>query len=944
MEQNNDWVGVPLTGSVARALNPYRQPLAALRDAAELASYLLSERNGLLLVLRHAPMLAARSGFFADEDLGTPLCHAFSDLTDAFLSRLLALSCERAGLDPDAPPLALVATGGYGRRELCPFSDIDLTFVPLRDADARIDRVVRDMFMQIMDICIGKCGLKVGYAYRLLNDCGGLDHQTTTGLLDARLVMGSERLFIQFEDAFWAGFNAADFVFAKLAERRRVLARWGRLARVVEPQLKEGPGGLRDMQTAVWLTQAQGHLASARVRGARSLDVLQREQCLPPEDARGLGAAKETVLRVRNVLHALANAPRDTLARPQQEAVATRLGWGVMNADLEASPPVERFMADLYPRLALTRRVVENVMARVENSRMMLGIGLDCRRGKIVPANGALETDDPLWLLWACELAQKYDLAFSERLAQAARDLLAMRPRLSDMGAASQIWTRILSGRGDVYPTLQRMAELGILGWFVPEFGRVMDLIPYDPAHEYTVGQHTLNILGYLDALAFEEKEKGEREKEKGSGATLSPFSFSLSPSMPDEQWEEMRRVRQELGHPEQLMLAALLHDCGKGLGEGGHEKTGAGLALDVCRRLGWGEDATANVVFLIEHHLLMAQTSRLRDLTLEETIRDFARVVHDPERLDMLYLLTYADTRSVGEGVWTQLNGRFLQELWRRTASLLQGEPPSDDAGRLARARRRMAKDRTLENLPPALVAEHIQAMPPPYLLNQSMEHIALHIALVQRVRAGEVVVDFQDTERATYTELTVAAYDDPSPGLLAKIAGVLYAADLAGHSAQVFTRISDLDRIALDTLWVDFRGRQLSSGKRHEVSSWLRATIQGELSVEELLARRDARNTRFAPDPSAPQMSGGGTRVLAVHNDLSSTATIIEIEEPDAQGALFWTSQALSRLGWDIQSARVSLWHGAARASFYITGARHCTEDDIRRQLTDALRAPSL
>ena len=209
-----------------------------------------------------------------DTDLGLRICYAFSDLTDAFLARLLALSCKRAGVDAAAPPLALVATGGYGRRELCPFSDIDLTFVPLRDADARIDRVVRDMFTQIMDICIGKCGLKVGYAYRLLEDCAALDHQTATGLLDARLIVGNERLFIQFEDAFWDDFNSGRL---RVHQTGGAAAHSGPLGnvlpRVVEPQLKEGPGGLRDVQTAVWLMQAHERLAAARVRGTRSLDM-----------------------------------------------------------------------------------------------------------------------------------------------------------------------------------------------------------------------------------------------------------------------------------------------------------------------------------------------------------------------------------------------------------------------------------------------------------------------------------------------------------------------------------------------------------------------------------------------------------------------------------------------------------------------------------------------
>ena len=705
------------------------------------------------------------------------------------------------------------------------------------------------------------------------------------------------------------------------------------MPRVVEPQLKEGPGGLRDVQTAVWLAQAHERLAAARVRGGRSLEALHRAEYLTHDEAARLGDAKERLLQTRNILHALAGAARDTLVRTRQEDIAERLGYDREPAENPSdAPPVERFMADLYPKMAFTRRITESVMQRVENSRMMLGIGLDCRRRKIVPANGALETDDPLWLLWACELAQKYGLVFGERLVQACEALLAMKPELPDRCLAAQIFTRILSKKGQSYPVLQTMAELGILGWYVPEFGRVMDLIPYDPAHEFTVGQHTLNIVRYLDQLADEN-------------ATDAPAGQD------GEQWTEMRRVMQELGHPEQLFLAALLHDCGKALPGGTHADVGAELAERVCWRLEWDAPATSNVVFLIRQHLLMAETSRLRDLTLDETIRAFVGIVNDPDRLDMLYLLTYADTRAVGEAIWTPVNGRYLQDLWQRSAVALQGDAaPSGNEERLARARRRMVKDLRLENLPEAEVTEHVQAMPPPYLLNQELERIALHIALVRRVRQGELVIDFYDAPRATYTELTVCACDDPRPGLLAKITGVLYAAELSGLSAQVFTRVTERDRIALDTLWIDFRGRPLSAGKQQEVAKWLRAVLQGEETIENLLKRRKTlRQGLLAPrsvisieqaDRADGAEEGGKTRVLVVRNDLSSTATVIEIEEPDAQGALFWTSQALARLGWNIQSARVSIFHGAARASFYVTGARHHSEDEIRQSLTDALR----
>ena len=979
MGYTSDWPGSSLLQGGGRvSTNPHRDPLSQVHTPEALAAYLQTERQKMIALLAHGEREGIVSFLAETMELGLHACYAFSDLTDAFLARLLSLACLRAGVNTLAPPLALIATGGYGRRELCPFSDVDITFVPQRDSDPRIDRVVREMFTQIMDICIGRVGLKVGYAYRLMEDCAALDHQTATGLLDARLIAGSERLFIQFEDAFWEGFNPADFIFTKLAERRRVLARWGILSRVVEPQLKEGPGGLRDIQTAVWLLQAHEHLVASRVRGQRSLEVLHDKSYLTMEEAGRLSEAKEYLLAVRNILHARSGAAHDILVRTRQEEVADRLGYDRLSIGfivpqpsqttaqwMEESPPVERFMADVYPKMALIRRAAGQIMEQVENSRMMLGIGLDCCQRRIVPANGALETEDPLWLLWVCELAQKYDLNLGDELKSACETLLAMQPRLPDPHTAGQIFTRILHQKGRVAKILQIMADLGILGWLLPEFGRVMNLIPYDPAHDFTVGQHTLNIVHYLDQLAENRSEAGA----SGGYASVSaaPPSSSINISVAvnpvnTEQWESMRRIMQELGNPEQLILAALLHDCGKALpGERTHAEIGTDIAARVCERLRWDAGATENVVFLIRHHLLMAETSRLRDLNLEETIHEFAHAVGDTDRLDMLYLLTYADTRAVGEGVWTQLNGRFLYELWQRASAELSEATPttalsSANEERLERARRRMVKDLKLEKLPEEEVTEHVGAMPPHYLLNQSPEQIALHIAKVRRVRQEEIVVDFFSARDATYTELTVCVYDDPAPGLLAKITGVLYAAELVGHSAQVFTRVTAHDRIALDMLWVDFRGRQLSSGKQQEVARWLRSVLRGELTVGSLLSQRrtpgyglltgkekldrdkveNEKNQKNEKD----KIAGSATRVRSVRNDLSNLTTMIEIEEPDIKAALFWTSQAMARLGWDIQSARVSIFHGAAIASFYVMGARHLSEEDISQQLTDALR----
>ena len=908
--RNNAELEATIPGwNIERQRNPYADACTPCTTNEALAAFLLAERTRLISHIKDNPLTdrEAYASFFT---------HELSDLMDAVLSRIYALACYRMQTTPVRVSLAIVATGGYGRRELCPFSDIDITFLPARENDALTDRVVREMFRMIVEICMDRCRLQVGYAYRLMSDFGTLDHQTMCGLLDARLIAGSERLFLQMEHEFWTAFNPAEFVFEKQKERDRVAAKWGSSPRSIEPHLKEGIGGLRDIQCAVWMVQAKEMIAAARVRGDRAFTVLVRENYLTSEEASKLARAKNFLLHTRNALHALVGEERDQLVVTRQEGVAEILGYAAPPERLENDtiPPVERFMGELFPHLALIYRLGSRIMNQVVYSRLILGIGLDCKRKMIVRANDALASDDPVWLLWASELAQRHELNWHPKLEAEAAALTALHPPLSPSPDAPQIFTRLISQTGKVYPTLQHMADLGILGWFLPEVGRIMDLIPYDPSHDHTVGQHTLFVIKQLEQIGTVDDTEESRE---------------------------MRRLLLELPHPEQLILAALLHDSGKTVHDRPHSETGAEIVQTVCRRLGWEQDAEENVAFLVRQHLLMAETSRLRDINLDETVRDFTQIVGDLDRLHMLYLLTYADTCAVGEGVWTAVKGRFLRDLWRRSAAVLsEEETVGVDPEMIARARRRLQKDLALKNLPDAEVAEHIESMPPLSLLNQSLQQMALHIEFVRRVRSGEIVVDFHDERDGSFTEITVCTLDDPKPGLLEKIAGALYASDLNVHGAQVLTRIST-DRIALDTLWVDFRGRILTAGKRRETSVNLLAVLRHQTPVQELIAK--SRKSGIGKPKIGETGSVSPLHLETVRNDLAETLSVVEIHSPDVQGILYRGAAALSHIGWDIHSARTSTWRKEARATFYVAGARHLSEQDAKALLEQALKQPS-
>lgn len=855
------------------SVHSYLEDLKRDITVPELAEYLRSRRANLAQRVREGADGLASAGLY-------------SDLVDAILQRMLELACRTVAptMSANRVPLAIVATGGYGRRELCPYSDIDLTFIPHRDADPLVDRIVREMFSAVMSVFIDSNRLEVGYAYRLFEDCGSLDHQTICGLLDARLVAGSERLFIKFENDFWGAFNQAEFVFAKLAERRAQIAAAGGTPWLVEPNVKTGAGGMRDLQTAIWLIQARDALHSSEVRGERSWEVLARESVVTSQDITDLRAAKAELFRVRNAMHVAADAERDQLVVTRQELVAEYLGYG----DTSSSgypPPVQLLMRDLYVATSSVSRIGRSVAEHVELSPLVLGMGLDSVGRRITPVARLLGPESGSWVMFACALAQQYELTFSPELDSAIVERLASRPSLADLSESTDYFGRILSGAYPIYPILQVMAGLGILEWYLPELGSTMNLIPYDQSHDFTIGQHTLYVIRNLDRLHS---------------------------TRPEEAVREYAAIYAELRHPEELYLAALMHDAGKADPERPHAESGAELAATVCARLGWSEEASTRVQSVVRHHLLMAETSRLRDLTLDDTIREFVAVVTDLELLKMLYVLCWADTSAVGPGIWSDVKGRYLRDLFHRAESALAGEPLQEpqEMG-LSQTRSKLARDLAVENLPAEEVNAHLAGMPAPYILNTSLEEIALHIGFARTARAGTPVVDFHDDRGASYTEITVCAVDDPEPGLLSKIAGVLYACDLTVHAAQVFTRVEETIRIAIDSLTVDFRGRQLTAGKRREVTARIKEVLTGQKSVHDVLVQRRKK----------PEIQGPVGRLKA-RNDLSNRFGIIEVTAADPEATLYRVSGALSAVGCSIHSARLSMFRGRSAATFYVTG----------------------
>lgn len=865
------------------------EDIAAITDSKSLGAY-LKYWHGLQ---------NSNAAFFNGQ--GETLLERNAALVDTVLLRIYDLSVQRAGLEfPHAagtvPAIAIVATGGYGRGELAPYSDVDVTFIPAHEDDSYLNAIIKDMFQSVMDVFLYGANLKVGYAYRYIGDLAELDHQTQTALLDSRFLCGDETIYREFLSTFRSRLLTAHFMFNKWAERETVLQKFGGdTVYGVEPNIKEGSGGLRDIQNAEWIGEARFRASLNRI-----WTVLCEREFIQEDDVELILQARQFLWMTRCAVHIVSGSARDALTTEKQEPVAVMLGY----TDSADTPAVEKFMRDYYQHVAASRRISRQVITRCLDSEISMGLGLASVNRCLVVTDCEAAWKDAALPLHVAELLHAYGLRSTPALEEKINNFIEANPAPLDPSLSGMVFTRLLAATG-VSTMLGWLEERGAISWLIPDFGPLMYLIPYDAAHDFTVGAHSLRVVAFLDALRTETEPK----------------------------YSDYKKALAEVAHVEVLLLAAMIHDIGKQWpDQAGHAEVGAKAAESISLGLGWDRDRIDKLMFLVRHHLLMAETSRLRDLTLDETVQQFVSIVSDTDTLNMLYLLTYADTNAVGSGIWTEVKSKFLTELYYRSEAALAEK--SDDATtpafvpNLARQRERIRRQLALRNLPQDIIHEHTRNLPAQYLLNTPLEDMYLHIAMVGRLRETyQPIVDFRHEFGSEYTELTLVAFDDPKPGLLAKITGVLYAHDVNVHVAQVFTREASVP-IAIDTVWVDFRGRPLSGAKKAEVQESLQRVLLGELGLDDLLAKHK----------KVPKEQ---TIYAAKIDDASSDRfSVLEVTAPDEKGTLFRLARLISSLGWDIHAARLSVWGSRARDAFYITDAQgtKIQAEDVAR-LTDIL-----
>ncbi|MCS7263216.1 MAG: HD domain-containing protein [Armatimonadetes bacterium] len=808
--------------------------------------------------------------------LNLPFSESLSVELDSFVCEIYRLAYQRAlekageHYKPGHSEIALLATGGYGRRELCLFSDIDIAFVPLEEDDPFVDVLLRECFRLIVTVFMDNTDLKVGYGYRPLTDLPTLDTQTQAALMDARFIVGYEPLAKEFQRQLLANLDVLKFIREREKERESAYQRYHSSPFVTEPNLKEGAGGLRDGHTALWLLAALNQVTTEK-----AWELLK--EILPEREFLKFRNGYNFVNRIRTWLHLTAQRRQDVLLREYHHRIACDLLTGT-----EEEIAVREFHHQLYEATEALHYAFRVALSHVKESSIFLGNGF-VRKGYWLFIERDNSDNQPTQLLKAFELMQRYDLQPNSELLRWLRANAHSASKVMAHPEAAESFLAILTGIGDAPygKVLDLMAETGVLGAYMPEWGKAAHYVPSNAAHKFTVGEHVLKTLTEL-AKCREAAKRGE-----------FPWVDVWS-GVSDEQV---------------LFLAAFLHDLGKGVNEPEHEFWGIEIAKQVGERLGLAEDRVKLMTEIVKLHMLLLNTARLRDIYAPDTLRTCAQKVGNEAILKMLLLHSFADARSVSEQTFTEVEERMLLDLYFGVLRTLQEMETAETTVQVLAKDRVRELSRTLQDVSDEEIRLFCEAVPPGYLLSTPLKTVAIHCRMVQIVRrTSNPEVEVLNEPGSGFTEVVVCAPDAPQPGMLSLIAGALFACDVDIRNAKVFTLHGE-PPIVLDTLWVTSDGRQLSDAKVKRVRESLLAIISGSESLDKFLEKQ-----------GKPIIVPVQIRSVLVRNDISETHTVIHIVARDRKGLLYRLTREIAAIGLDIQTAKIVTWADTAEDAFYV------------------------
>ena len=809
---------------------------------------------------------------------------------------------------------AVFALGGYGRREQCPQSDVDLLVMHSGAVTPFVETVTESLLYSLWD-----AGLQVGHAVRNAAECVSLasgDLTIKTALLDGRYLCGSPELAGEYETLVrrkLAGTDVDRFVEAKLAEASSRHLKHGGSVFILEPNVKEGQGGLRDLNHALWI---------ARVKSdADSLESLREADIVTAREYEELAAAREFLFRTRAALHFHTHNKTEQLTFERQDAIGARFGYRA-----EGNNSVgDMFMREYYHHAAVVSRTTDDIVDRLLAPPEKPGLierlvkqrtirpGVTIVGGRLVVDEKALEAD-PVGLISVFLDCQRFDARLSTRTREAVRQKLdLLTPEVVASKAAVEVFFEILRSKERVYPTLAQMNRLGVLGRLIPEFGRLFCMVQHDYYHVYTVDEHSLVGIRELELL-----RQGEHQKS-------SPF---------------LTQTMRECDRPELLFLAMMFHDLGKGYG-GDHDERGALMVRDIADRLFMHQDDRSALEFLVRNHLLMSMLAQTRDIDDPNLVMDFVREVGTAENLTLLYLLTFADMRAVGPQIWNGWKDHLLAELYRRAVEAFETGLVSetDMESRAERTRLRLLR-RAAGEAERTRLRDFLAALPTSYFLGNPDERIIDHWRLFESVGSSVFRHGIEHFPERGFTEFTICARD--RLGLFRDMVAALSSHGLNILSVRLVTSSTAW---ALDVFRIGHGDGELdatSADVWDDVAGTLENIFAGKVDAAQMMSKLLVRRARRIGDRSAARR--GSTRV-EIDNRLSRDLTVVDVYAGDRPGLLFLIADTMFGLGLDIHMAKISTYLTAVLDVFYVTDAGGAKIDDparideIRHSIVSAL-----
>ncbi|MBN9488115.1 MAG: [protein-PII] uridylyltransferase [Alphaproteobacteria bacterium] len=805
-----------------------------------------------------------------------------------------------------AERLGLMATGGFGRGELAPLSDLDLLFLRPYKQTPRGEQIVEYTLYLLWDL-----GLKVGHATRTVEESlryAERDPTIRTALLEARYLWGDRALCDELMKGFAQKFSTGDgrdFVEAKLNERDQRHLRMGDSRYVVEPNVKEGKGGLRDLHTLFWIAKYLYRVNEPAELVAKGV--------LTEGEARHFERAERFLTTVRCHIHYLSGRADDRLSFDLQREIASRLSY----QDRPGSRGVERFMKHYYLHAKTVGDLTRIFVAALEDShrrkpklsalwqtlrpRQLGGFRLDGER--LAAATPDAFEKEPINILRLFHVAQENDLDIHPASLRQITQNIRLVDRLRNDPEANRLFMEMLTSDHDPETTLRRLNEAGVFGRFVPDFGRVVAQTQHDMYHTYTVDEHTIRAIGMLANI------------ENGTLKEDLPVSTEV--------------VHKILSRPV-LYLGVLLHDIAKGRG-GDHSVLGAEVAMQLCPRLGLSAAETETVAWLVRHHLAMSATAFQRDLMDPKTIESFAALVQSPERLKLLLVLTACDIRAVGPNVWNGWKAALLRQLYHATEHILSGGTLSGGRGERIKALQADVGQR-LSGWTEAEKDEHFARGYPSYWLSFPIDTLIRQAELVRRAEHDHQPLAIEhriDTDRSV-TEVTIYTLD--THGLFARLAGAMAISGANIVDAKIFTMANGM---ALDTFWLqDLEGKPFDGPQRlARLAARVEIALSNRLDIaRELDSQRNSwpqRDRIFTVEP----------RVL-INNNASDTFTVIEVNGRDRPGFLHVVTRALTRMNLQIATAHITTYGERAVDVFYVKdlfGLKIVNQDKLKQIATE-------